>query len=726
MSSLEEELGLPEAASLTGEAKLSTQSATIEINGATSKHERVVLVGRQAATADLRIQHGSISRKHAALYYLHGELYLKDLGGKHGTMVNGNNVVDSIVLQHGDKIQFGNVRESIFTVSIDNKTSRKSHTGEGSNSVDQSVTAVSDQQVMAQAGEGLTGREKRQAEIEAMMASLDQVPVYTKPPEVVVQDVQEQQSVDEKRAKKYKLPVTDRLVLPDESDRKTTCTCLSVDPAGARFAVGSTDSVLRFYDFGGIDQRNMSPFKSIIVEDGYWATSCCYSNTGDKVLVGTGGLQPIVFDREGDKLLKFQRGDMYVIDQSKTVGHTAAISQVDWHPLERDLVLTGSADGSARLWDLTGKQHFDMLVCKKVFSVKNQRGQRTAVKSICFHPAGREFALGTVCGSIQIWSVARVSARPERMVLEAHGPNKPVTALSYSYDGNKLASRSVDDDTIKVWNPQRLSRSSTPTVTCNNAATIYESANMAFSPDAKVLCAGVTNKTSLHGKSVEAGSLVFFDISKSKIAVQPVLSLDVLDSGITMIRWHAKINQIFVACANNATVVFFDETLSSRGALRAASKSGRKVDDLAELLRSKAPKGYTPATGEIFNPFATVRKGETRTKILKDKYEDSDDPLRSRTKKRKKHESDAKPTMEPERPATLKHKKGSQAGGSVNLQQFVADQSSNESRKMAGKDPREALFKFNEGKSFVERAYKGKSELASRTAEEEEEESQKR
>ena len=41
---------------------------------------------------------------------------LRDLGGKHGTTVNGQKMDAVVALNAGDTIQFGKVRESIFRV----------------------------------------------------------------------------------------------------------------------------------------------------------------------------------------------------------------------------------------------------------------------------------------------------------------------------------------------------------------------------------------------------------------------------------------------------------------------------------------------------------------------------------------------------------------------------------------------------------------------------------
>ena len=160
--------------------------------------------------------------------------------------------------------------------------------------------------------------------------------------------------------------------------------------------------------------------------------------------------------------IQFVRGDMYVTDQARTSGHTAGVTGVDWHPLERDVVLTSSMDGSARIWNLNGKTQFHMLVCDKVYRAKNVKGQRVGVTAVAFHPGGREFVLGTACGSIQIWNATRVGARPERVVYHSHGEGRPVNSLSYNVDGSQIVSRSSQDDKVKVWDARRLSRSCKP------------------------------------------------------------------------------------------------------------------------------------------------------------------------------------------------------------------------------------------------------------------------
>jgi WD repeat-containing protein 70 len=153
-------------------------------------------------------------------------------------------------------------------------------------------------------------------------------------------------------------------------------------------------------------------------------------------------------------------------------------------------------------------------------------------------------------------------------------------------------------------------------------------------------------------------------------------------------------------------MVYFDPMISQNGAVGWSGKVRQSVDGLTELLRSRAPTGSAAITGEIMTPLYNPNLGH----------------------KRKRNDIiEEVPTYEPERPASSKHKVGGLASaGSVSFQQYVADTNHNKSSSkiIAGKDPREALFQYNEGKAFVDRAYEGnKSKLADKTAEQEDEES---
>ena len=222
-----------------------------------------------------------------------------------------------------------------------------------------------------------------------------------------------------------------------------------------------------------------------------------------------------------------------------------------------------------------GRLSFDnKLICQSVYRAKNSRGQRTQVTSVCYHPNGREFAMGTNCGSIQIWNATAVRSRPERLVYDAHGTNVPITSLTYSPNGLMLASRAGEseerDDTVRVWGTKKLRQGCSPLMVCKNVSSFHEHSNCAFSPDGKKLCVGATTTA---GEDVEKrtkpqgdGLVKFFYIPEGKVddfgtdsgvVLEPILQLRIApNASIVNVLWHPKLNlivcgELIAFCADN-------------------------------------------------------------------------------------------------------------------------------------------------------------------------------
>ncbi|HYO59707.1 FHA domain-containing protein [Archangium sp.] len=67
-----------------------------------------VLVLGRASTSDLRLQHPSISRRHAQLTRRGDRLTLKDLGSQNGTYVNRARLTSEVEIRSGDELALGN------------------------------------------------------------------------------------------------------------------------------------------------------------------------------------------------------------------------------------------------------------------------------------------------------------------------------------------------------------------------------------------------------------------------------------------------------------------------------------------------------------------------------------------------------------------------------------------------------------------------------------------
>jgi EAL domain-containing protein (putative c-di-GMP-specific phosphodiesterase class I) len=89
------------------------------------------LVGRQTE-ASLSIPSPTVSRRHAELDVVDGQLMLRDLGSTNGTSVNGIRIAEPCAVHHGDLLQFGQIvfrvtkqrRESILQTIQDDSCDR--------------------------------------------------------------------------------------------------------------------------------------------------------------------------------------------------------------------------------------------------------------------------------------------------------------------------------------------------------------------------------------------------------------------------------------------------------------------------------------------------------------------------------------------------------------------------------------------------------------------------
>ena len=487
-------------------------------------------------------------------------------------------------------------------------------------------------------------RQSREEQIAAMVASLDSNPVYKKFMPQEENDVTEGMSnlaTDNSNNnnnnnknlhnnptsnnKGYSLPITSSITLaPDSSSfassdgsgaplkSSAAVSTLVFEPSGARLVAGHRDGTLRFYDFHGMRptkdlQTMFAPFRVVDSDNDpldqtgrHVITALGASGTGGRWIVGTTSAQPRILDREGGTTMyHFIKGDAYVTDCSKTKGHTAGVTGVAFHPLIKETCWTAGLDGSVRQWDIggRGKLQFGKLVCQKVVAkCKDEKGRRSQVVSnVSVHPGGRKLVVGTSCGSIQVWSCfgSGVNSRPLGAVFSAHGENsRPVTFVSFDGKGERIASRSEADDTVRIWSVDRIEKGTVgnkfgkggrgkegerhpPSLllaVCTGLPALNESATCAFGPDGSSLCAGTSvDPRAIKSGKKASGMVKFYRLpelekrlsvdkkssngdvkgcnkskeKRSTAFLDPVAELDVApDASVLGVQWHPVLNQI--------------------------------------------------------------------------------------------------------------------------------------------------------------------------------------
>jgi hypothetical protein len=175
-----------------------------------------------------------------------------------------------------------------------------------------------------------------------------------------------------------------------------------------------------------------------------------------------------------------------------------------------------------------------------------------------------------------------------------------------------------------------------------------------------------------------------------------------------------KLNQLLVATSKSFQI-WYSTNHSKKGALLSATgqrnRGKRKLEaDLQEMYQARAPPpGSNVRYEEIIAPNALPMFG-------------GDSKQKRKQKKLDQQEEDLK-RKNPQQPSKSVYN----TPNTIFAQLVVANMTANQ-KVIAGKDPREALAKYSEGKSYISTAYEGNQEriLAERTVEEEEEEMKKR
>lgn len=413
-----------------------------------------------------------------------------------------------------------------------------------------------------------------------------------------------------------RLPVSHEVVLAGHSK---TVSVFASDVAGARLVTGSLDYSIRLYDFGGMDRTHKS-FRDVMPQDGHPVIAVDFSPTGDRFVVGTTSSKAVVYDRDGNLLKKFIKGDMYISDVSSTKGHVGALTAAMWHPVDREYVVTASIDSSIRFWNLNGKTIFDDLVCGDVIRFKNSRGLKAAVTAATFSRDGRVVFGATDDGSLQLFNVKGAGhkyLRPDSWVKSGHkGGESAVTSLSLSPSGVHIASRGTDE-TVKVWDLRKFDDKSGPVLTIAGLATMHSTANTSWNADGSLLIAGSDGGRGkgdglVHIWRVGEGGEPCIDAATGALYTIAVCK----GAPAVCVHWHHKINQIMVGCGDAATRVLYDPRYSSKGALLSTARAPKKRDEMDTFSLTAVGKIYTPHALPMFReePIAGQKRrfGDTK------------------------------------------------------------------------------------------------------------------
>jgi WD40 repeat protein len=162
-------------------------------------------------------------------------------------------------------------------------------------------------------------------------------------------------------------------------------------------------------------------------------------------------------------------------------GHTRPVSAVVFSPDGRTLA-TGSVDGIVQLWDVADPEHPRSL---------GPLPGTAAVLTVAFSPNGHTLAAGSADSTARLWNVTD-PGHPTPLGAPLTGHTNRVLAVAFSPDGRSLATGSYDK-TVRLWN---VADPAHP-VSLGQPVTghTYPVSAVAFSPDGHTLATGSYDKT---------------------------------------------------------------------------------------------------------------------------------------------------------------------------------------------------------------------------------------
>ncbi|SPQ93030.1 unnamed protein product (mitochondrion) [Plasmodiophora brassicae] len=118
--------------------------------------------------------------------------------------------------------------------------------------------------------------------------------------------------------------------------------------------------------------------------------------------------------------------------------HTRTVNRVSWHPFD-PVLLSGSQDGTIKLWDMRVRQG-----CQATIN-----GRCGSVRDVQWCSANPSYlAAGLDSGLVQIWDLRRTSA----VELEISSHQGPVLCIDWHHDERGILATAGRDRLVKVWN----------------------------------------------------------------------------------------------------------------------------------------------------------------------------------------------------------------------------------------------------------------------------------
>eukprot|EP00818_Percolomonas_sp_WS_P009320 CAMPEP_0117440646 /NCGR_PEP_ID=MMETSP0759-20121206/3205_1 /TAXON_ID=63605 /ORGANISM="Percolomonas cosmopolitus, Strain WS" /LENGTH=600 /DNA_ID=CAMNT_0005232433 /DNA_START=155 /DNA_END=1957 /DNA_ORIENTATION=- len=402
-----------------------------------------------------------------------------------------------------------------------------------------------------------------------------------------------------------KIPIKNHVTI---IERPKPISALSIDQKSQKIAIGDHAFSMRLFDLREMDMH-LRPYRELDNWLGsYKINDVQWNNNAELILVIPDSKQPKLFTAEGQDKGIFAAGDMYLVEKARTKGHTAAVKCGQWHPWKHTVCMTGSLDGTVRLWNSAGRFRSG---CDQVIKVRSGRKNFDPIYSCAFTTrVGDLIACGTGSGSVVLYpsngpytkssgccdTVAKNAA--SRFGTREHS----IISLQFSQDGHTLAARSLDHKLL-IFDIRQFNA---PVQTFHDLPCNYEETDVIFSPNDQFIVSGTSG--SVEDSTESNGNLVLVD--KNSMQIVHNAPLDDAHGGLIRMCWPQNVNQLFVTTSAGELIGYYDEDMgSTKGILKPLSKGYKK----------KALKGHSH-TEVILNPLQM--ESEMSQKLREKRKED--------------------------------------------------------------------------------------------------------
>ena len=369
-----------------------------------------------------------------------------------------------------------------------------------------------------------------------------------------------------RRTEKPKFPTTQEFQIGQKSN--ISITSIYVNKEASMLYTGGSQCTICYYNLNTMDVFGKKCENMIQLNDSY-DVNCIDVAGGDKyVAVATGSPIIRVFNEKGLKVQQSKVGDMYLYDTTNTEGHTAAVTGLQYCPIDTTILASCSLDGTLRFWNAKRLDHKP-----RVFRLSSPSGVRNPAYGLCWSRNGEGVYVSSNDGHVSYYNYKQAVRGPEfqfdcRRKERRQGNTVPgrVICLHDKY----ICTREHDNTNVLFWDIR------------NTEQPIWDfqsrsiSSGLSIGPNNTVLIPESVPRGSKLG-----GSIKFVSQDTGELVNEVFMASTI---GVNVCTWKRATNQIYCGCSDGIVRILFDNEISQGGIMKTLERGvslNKQTDEAA-------------------------------------------------------------------------------------------------------------------------------------------------